>query len=85
MIWGKRVTVVVHRVPETEDFEGWYEAVTMSGVPHGVSVLGSDLESAEGALGHLLDGLRAFGFAGRVAVEDSTYIGGVLRYKIPTG
>lgn len=83
--WGERVTVVVHRVPETEGFEGGYEAVTMTGVPHGVSVTGSDPESAEEALDHLLDGLRAFGFAGRVAVEDATYIGGVQRYEVAVG
>lgn len=80
--WGERVAVVVHRVPETEDFEGGYEAVTMTGVPHGVSVTGSDPDSAESALNHLIDGLRAFGFAGRVAVEDATYIGGVQRYEL---
>ncbi len=80
--WDERVTVVVHHMPDTEDFEGGYEAVTVTGVPHGVSITGSDPDSAEGALNHLLDGLRALGFAGRVAVEDATYIGGVLRYEI---
>lgn len=82
--WGERVTVIVHHLPETEDFEGGYEAVTMIGVPYGVSVRGSDSESAEGALNHLLDGLKAFGFAGSVAVEDATHIGGVRRYEMET-
>ena len=31
--WGGKVTVVVHYVPESEDFEGGCEAVTMMGVP----------------------------------------------------
>ncbi len=77
--------MVVHRLPETEDFEGGYEAVTVMGVPHGVAVTGSDSESAEGALDHLLAGLQAFGFAGRVAVEDTTYIGNVQRYEVAVG
>lgn len=83
--WGEKVTVVLHHIPESEDFEGGFEAITMMGVPHGVSVTGSDPNSAEGALNHLLDGLRAFGFAGRVAVEDATYIGSVQRYEVQTG
>jgi hypothetical protein len=83
--WGEKVTVVLHHVPESEDFEGGFEAVTMMGVPHGVSITGSDPNSTESALNHLLDGLRAFGFNGRVAVEDATYIGGVQRYEIRPG
>jgi hypothetical protein len=42
----------------------------MTGVPHNVIVYGVDEDSAEGALNHLLAGLQAFGFAGRVFVED---------------
>ncbi len=84
-IWEEKVTVVVHRVPESEGFEGGFEATTMTGVPHNVSVTGGDPSSAEGALNHLLDGLRAFGFAGRVAVEDATYVGGVQRYEVRVG
>lgn len=80
--WGEKVTVVLHRVPETEDFEGGYEAVTMTGVPRGVSVTGSDPDSAEGALDHLVGGLRAFGFVGRVAVEDVTTARRVERYEL---
>ena len=83
--WGDKVTVVLHHVPETEDFEGGYEAVTMVGVPHNVSVTGSDEDSAEGALNQLLSGLEAFGFSGRVAVEDATCIGGVERYEVEVG
>lgn len=83
--WSRRVTVVVHRLPETEDFEGGYEAVTMTGVPRRVSVTGSDPESAEGALDHLLAGLRAFGFAGRVVVEDASCAGSVQRYEVRAG
>lgn len=82
--WGERVTVVLHRVPESEDFEGGYEAVTIAGVPYGVSVTSSDPDSTEEALSRLLDALRAFGFAGRVAVEDTTYIGSVQRFEVQT-
>lgn len=56
--------------------------MTMMGVPYGVSVTGSDTDSAEDALKHLLDGLRAFGFGGRVAVEDATHVGGMQRYEV---
>ena len=83
--WGHKVTVVLHHVPETEGFEGGYEAVTMVGVPRNVSVTGSDGDSAEGALNHLLSGLEAFGFAGRVVVEDATRTGGMERYELDMG
>lgn len=59
--WEHRVTVVLHRVPENEEYEGGYEAVTMAGVPENVIVTGSDRDSAEDALNHLIAGLRAFG------------------------
>lgn len=80
--WGNEVGIVVHHVPEDEDYEGGYEATTVMGVPHNVIVTGSDRDSVESALGHLLDGLRAFGFTGRVAVEDFTEPGRVERYEI---
>ncbi len=80
--WGERVTAVLHRVPETGDFEGGFEAVTMGGVPHNVIVTGSDPETAAGALENLLAGLRAFGFSGTLAVDDATYMGGVQRYEV---
>ena len=54
----------------------------MMGVPHEVSIRGSDPDSAEGALNHLMNGLHAFGFAGRAAVEDTTYMGRVKRYEV---
>lgn len=79
------MTAVLHCVPEDEGFEGGFEAVTLAGVPHGVSVTGSDRDSAEAALDHLIEGLRAFGFAGRVAVEDATGAGRVGRYEVGTG
>ena len=80
--WGEKVAVVVHHVPESEEYEGGYEAVTMEGVPHGVSIAGSDPDSADGALSHLLDGLKAFGFRGRVDVDDATDADGVRRYEV---
>ena len=80
--WGEKVAVVLHHVPESEEYEGGYEAVTMKGVPHDVSITGSDPSSAEVALGHLIDGLRAFGFTGRVAVQDVTGPGSNERYEV---
>jgi hypothetical protein len=76
------VTIVLHHILESEESEGGYEAVTMKGVPHGVSITGSDPDSAEEALNQLISSLKAFGFARRAAVEDATYIGGVQRYEV---
>lgn len=45
----------MHYVPESEDCE----ATTMKGIPHDVIVIGSDRDSDEAVLGHLLDSLRA--------------------------
>ena len=83
--WDEKVMVVLHRVPEIEEFEGGYEAVTMTGVPHNVIVTGSDRNSAEIALNHLVDGLRAFSFAGRVAIDDETDADPVGRYQLLVG
>lgn len=83
--WSETVTVVLHHVPEDEHFEGGYEVVTITGVPHNVSVTGSDPESKEMALEHLLEGLVAFGFVGRVLVEDATGLGRPERYQIEAG
>ena len=80
--WGEKVTVILHHIPESEESEEGYEAVTMKGVPYNVSITGSDPRSAEDALNHLLDGLRAFGFIGHVAVEDVTAPGSIKRYEI---
>jgi hypothetical protein len=80
--WADKVPIIVHRIPESEASEEGYEAVTMMGVPENVSVAGHDPDSAEGALNHLMDGLRAFGFSGRFAVEDATHDGGMRRYEI---
>lgn len=83
--WGEKVTVILHHIPESEEHEEGYEAVTMKGVPHNVSITGSDPHSAEGALNHLMDGLRALGFDGRVAVEDATRLGPIERYEVSVG
>jgi hypothetical protein len=80
--WGEEVTVIVHHIPESEDSEDGFEAVTMKGVPYGVSISGYDSDRAEDALDQLLDGLRTFGFAGRVIVEDATEPGPSMRYEI---
>lgn len=74
--WGDRVTVVVHHVPESEEGEAGYGAVTMAGTPLALSVEASDADySAPEALDRLLGALKVFGFAGTVAVEDATYLG----------
>ncbi len=80
--WGEGATAILHHVPESEDSEAGFEAVTMKGVPYGVVVTGYDPDSAEGALNNLLDGLRAFGFEGRLSVEDTTRPGAVERYEV---
>lgn len=80
--WGDTVSVILHHIPESEEYEGGYEAETMAGVPYGVKVSGGDPESKEAALGHLLDGLRAFGLIGRVTVEDATGAGGIESYEV---
>lgn len=80
--WGEKVTVIIHYRPEDEDFGGGYEATTITGVPYNVIVTGSDEASAEGALTHLLEGLQAFGFAGRAAVEDATMPGRPEHYEV---
>lgn len=54
----------------------------MKGVPYNVSITGSDPDTAEGGLNHLLDGLQEFGFTGRVVVEDATGSASVGRYEI---
>jgi hypothetical protein len=76
------VAVVVHHVPESEESEECYEAVTMGGVPLGVSITASDSDTAREALDRLLGALKVFGYAGAVAVEDATYTGGIQRYEI---
>jgi hypothetical protein len=85
LTWGEEATVILHHVPESEDSEAGFEAVTMKGVPYGVVVTGQDSDSAEGALNNLLDGLRAFGFVGRVVVEDAARSGRPDRYEIGVG
>jgi hypothetical protein len=71
--WGDKVIVVLHHVPESEEAEEGYEAVTTTGIPHGVAITANDSDSAEGALNRLLEGLRAFGFVGRVDVGDAMF------------
>lgn len=73
---------MLYHVPESEEYEGGFEAVTMMGVPHNVSVTGRNPDFAESALSHVLDGLRAFGFTGYVAVEDATQTGKLERYEV---
>lgn len=80
--WASKVTVVVHRVPETEDYEGGFEAVTMTGVPGTVTVTATDRDDKEEAFRSLLEDLRTFGFSGRVAVEDATILGRPERYEV---
>ncbi len=56
----------------------------MVGVPCNVAISGSGRDSEEDALGHLLGGLRALGFADLVNVEDATRTGPVERFESRT-
>ncbi len=80
--WGDEVAVILHHVPESEETEEAYEALTMKGVPYGVIITGDDPDSAEGALNRLVSALEAFGFVGRVAVDDATRDGEMQRYEL---
>ena len=80
--WTGRVTVIVHYVPESEETEGGYEAVTMGGVPLGVLVSTGEMESAQAAVDQLLGALAAFGFSGRASVEDATRAGEIQQYEV---
>lgn len=51
--WAEKVTVVVHSVPETEEYEGGFEAITMSGVPETVTVSAGNRDSKEEAFERL--------------------------------
>jgi len=80
--WGEKVTVILHHIPESEEHEGGYEVVTMTGVPHNVSIACGDRDSAGAALDQLLAALRVFGFTARVVVEDVTEPGAIERYEV---
>jgi hypothetical protein len=71
-VWGKEVAAVLHYVPEDADFEGGYEAETMTGVPNGVRITGSGEDSKGAALDHLIGGLALLGFSGALVVDDVT-------------
>ncbi len=83
--WAEKVTVVVHRVPETEEYEGGFEAITMSEVPETVTVSAGDRDSKEEAFERLRQGLRAFGFTGTLDVQDATVLGRPVRYEVGIG
>lgn len=80
--WGDKVVVVVHHVPESEESEEGYEAVTMGGMPLGVSITASDSDTAQEALDRLLGALKVFGYIGAVTVEDATQMGEIERYQL---
>jgi hypothetical protein len=80
--WGVEIVVIVHHIPESEETEEGYEALTMKGVPHNVLVSAGSRSSAQEALDQLLSGLKVFGFSGSVKIEDATYIGGVHQYEV---
>lgn len=83
--WAGRVSVVLHHVPESEESEEGYEAVTMGGVPLGAIVTYSDAETAQEALDGLLGTLAAFGYRGTVAVQDVTQSGRSDSYEVEIG
>ena len=78
---GEGVTVLLHRVPETGGAEGGFEATVMKGVPLGVPVIAFE-DTAREALGRLLRALTAFGFSGKVTVEDATELGRLERHEV---
>lgn len=77
----ERVSVVVHRVRESVEGEAGFEALTMMGVPLGVTVAAFE-DTAHEALDRLLRALAAFGFSGNVTVEDVTGLGPSERYEV---
>ena len=81
-VWGGEVSVVLHYVQEDEGFEGGYEAETMAGVPNNVRITGSDGDSKEAALDHLLRGLMLMGFRGNLLVDDVTELGRNHSYRV---
>ena len=83
--WGQKVAVVVHHFPEGPESEEGYEAVTMGGVPLGVSITASDAETAQEALERLLGALSVFGYSGKVAVHDVAEPGRSEEYEIEVG
>lgn len=76
------MVVVLHHVPEDEDFEGGYEAETLTGTPNNVKMAGSDRDSKEEALNHLAGALTLLGFRGRLLVDDVTEVGRRDRYEL---
>lgn len=82
--WGDRVVVVVHHVPESEETEETYEAITLTGTPLGVSIA-ADAGSAREALNRLMSALATFGYSGIVAVEDATEPGRTERFEAEIG
>jgi hypothetical protein len=74
--------MVVHHVSESEESEEGYKAVTMSGVPLGISIAASDSDTAQEAVDRLLGALKVFGYVGAVAVEDATHMGRIERYRL---
>lgn len=83
--WEERVNVVIHHVPESEESEEGYEAVTMGGVPLRAIVTHSDADSPREALDGLLAALVAFGYSGTVVVHDATQSGHTDSYEVEIG
>lgn len=81
-VWGEKVSAVLHHVPEDEDFEGGYEAETMTGVPNGVIITGTGEGSKKAALDHLVGGLALLGFRGTLVVDDVTEPGRNDDYRV---
>jgi hypothetical protein len=80
--WDETVTVLLHHVPDSEEFEGGYEAETMKDVPNDVRISCDDPDSMEEALDHFIGGLALLGFEGRVVVEDAAELGPKQRYEV---
>ena len=80
--WQGKAVVILHSVSENAESGGGYVAETLSGIPYGVMVSSGEQDTAEQALNQIIAALHAFGFTGRVEVEDVTYIGHVQRYEV---
>lgn len=80
--WEQRVPVTLLHERESEEAEGGYEAITMGGLPHKVTVSAGSSTSKEEALKRLCDALLVFGFKGTIAVHDVTHIGYSEEYEV---
>lgn len=80
--WGKQVGVTLLLERGEEEHPDTYQVITMSGVPHGVTITAEDTRRKENALKRLVASLKSFGFEGHVLVDDVTAVGRSERYEV---